>query len=434
MINRARASALLAGGAALGTFGRPAAAAPRAVPGLARIDYIIVIYLENRSFDHLYGRFPGAEGLAHAAAAPLQTGADGVPYAMLPAFHKRPLNGGTAALDLPSLPNRPFDLAAYVPLDRRLNAAFEEANNYYQAQQAINGGRMDRYVAISGSPVLGYYDGSALPMWQYAREYVLCDRFFQAGFGGTGMNHFFLFAGGVPRWPNAPAEIVAQLAPDGTLVKDGVVTPDGFIVNNLSPELAARAPLQTSAHIGDRLDAAGVSWAWYAGYTTQAARPFLLFENVAAGTPGAKAHIKAGEDEFLADLKNGRLPQVAIMKPAENEHPKEMMGLLDADRHAAALVQAVMDSPYWKRCAVVVTYDEGHSFWDHVAPPTVDRWGPGRRVPALVVSPFAKKRYVDHTRYDTTSILKLIATRFGLEPLGPRDAAAADLTATLNLE
>ncbi|MGA2391924.1 MAG: alkaline phosphatase family protein [Candidatus Lustribacter sp.] len=434
MINRARASALLAGGAALGAFGLPAAAAPRAVPGLNKIDHIIVIYLENRSFDHLYGRFPGADGLDNAAAAPPQVDENGAIYPALPAFAKRALNGAAPSLELPPLPNRPFDLAPYVPIDRPLNAAFEEANNYYQAMQAINGGKMDRYVAISGSPVMGYYDGSSLPMWAYAQEYVLCDRFFQAAFGGTGMNHFLLFAGGVPSWPNAPAEFVAQLAPDGTVRKEGLVTPDGFIVNNLSPEAAARAPLQTTAHIGDRLDAAGVSWAWYAGYTTQAARPFLLFENVAAGTPGAKAHIKAGEDEFVADLKNGRLPQVAFMKPAENEHPKEQMGLLDADRHAAALVQAVMDSAYWKRCAIVVTYDEGHSFWDHVAPPKIDRWGPGRRVPALVISPFAKKRYVDHTRYDTTSILKLIETRFALAPLGPRDAAAADLTAALNLE
>jgi phospholipase C len=434
VISRARASALLAGGAALGAFGLPAAAAPKPVPGLNKIDHIIVIYLENRSFDHLYGRFPGADGLEHAATAPAQVDENGAAFAALPAFRNHALNGSVPTLELPPLPNRPFDLAAYVPIDRPLNAAFEEANFYYQAIEAIDGGKMDRFVAIAGSPAMGYYDGRSLPMWAYAQEYVLCDRFFQAGFGGTGMNHFFLFAGGVPSWPNAPADVVVQLAPDGKLVRDGLVTPDGFLVNNLSPDIAARAPLQTTAHIGNRLDAAGVSWAWYAGYTTQASRPFLLYEDVAAGTAGAREHIKAGEDEFISDLSNGRLPQVAFMKPAENEHPNQLMGLLDADRHAAGLVRAVMDSAYWKNCTIVVTYDEGHSFWDHVAPPKVDRWGPGRRVPALVISPFAKKHHVDHTRYDTTSILKLIETRFALTPLGPRDAAAADLTAALNLE
>ncbi len=410
----------------------PALAAPKPVPGLQKIDRIIVIYLENRSFDHLYGLFPGADGLANARRAAVQVDAHGAPYDMLPAFGPRPLDGTRPALALPALPNAPFDLAPYVPIDRSLNAAFEEANSYYYGRAAINGGKMDGYVAISGSPVMGYYDGRSLAMWKLAREYVLADRFFQGAFGGTGMNHFMLFAGGVPTWPDAPPELRAQLAPDGTLIKDGIVSPDGFIVNNLSAEQLKHAPLQTTPHIGNRLDDAGVSWAWYAGYTTIASQPFLLYADVTTGTPGAKAHIRA-ESDFLGDLKNGTLPQVAFVKPLENEHPKEQTGLLEGDQHAADLVRAVQDSPYWKSSVIVVTYDEGHSFWDHVAPPKIDRWGPGRRVPAIVVSPFAKRGFVDHTTYDTTSILKLIATRFGLPPLGPRDAAAADLTAALNL-
>ncbi|HEV8020952.1 MAG TPA: alkaline phosphatase family protein [Candidatus Lustribacter sp.] len=433
MITRARASALLAGGAALGTMGLPAFAVPKPVPGLNKIEHIIVIYLENRSFDHLYGMFPGADGLAHAGGAAPQADAAGKPYASLPAFKNRPLDVLRPSLELPALPNKPFDLASFVAIDLPLNAAFEQANNYYQAQQAINGGKMDGYVAVSGSPVMGYYDGSSLPMWQYAKEFVLADRFFQAAFGGTGMNHAFLFSGGLARWPNAPAEYVAQLAPDGTLIKDGLVTPDGFIVNNLTQDIAAGVPLQTTPHIGNRLDAAGISWAWYAGGNTPSSRPHLLWKDLAAGTEGWHKNVRDNEDVFVADLKAGTLPRVAIVKPAENEHPKEMKGLLDADRHAAALVRAVQDSAYWKSSVIIVTYDEGHSFWDHVAPPRVDRWGPGRRIPALVISPLAKKRFVDHTPYDTTSILKLIETRFGLEPLGPRDAAAADLTNALQL-
>jgi phospholipase C len=430
MITRRRASTLIAG-AALGALRLPAVAAPAPVPGLQKIDHIVVIYLENRSFDHLYGLFPGADGLANARTAALQVDAHGKPYAALPAFANA-IDPTKPALELPALPNAPFDLARFMPIDRPLNAAFEEANTYYAAQRAINGGKMDGYVAIAGSAAMGYYDGRALPLWEFAQEYVLADRFFQGAFGGTGMNHFFLFAGGVPVWPNAPADVVADVAPDGTLVKDGVVTPDGFIVNNLSAEQLKRAPLQTTPHIGNRLDAAGISWAWYAGYTTVAAQPFLLFADVTAGTPGAKAHVRA-ESDFLADLKAGTLPQVAFVKPLENEHPKEFTGLLEGDRHAADLVRAVQDSAYWNSSVIVVTYDEGHSFWDHVAPPKIDRWGPGRRVPAIVVSPFAKRRFVDHAQYDTTSILKLIETRFGLAPLGPRDAAAADLTAALNL-
>jgi phospholipase C len=80
---------------------------------------------------------------------------------------------------------------------------------------------------------------------------------------------------------------------------------------------------------------------------------------------------------------------------------------------------------------VIVTYDEFGGYWDHVPPPKGDRWGPGSRIPAIVISPFARRHYVDHTPYDTTSILKLIENRFGLKPLGQRDAAANDLTGAL---
>jgi phospholipase C len=433
MISRARASALLAGGAALGAIPVPARATPKPVRGLEKIDHIIVIYLENRSFDHLYGLFPGADGLANAAHAAPQADANGKPFAQLPEFFGQAFDAFRPSLALPALPNRPFNLAPYVSIDRPMNASFEQANTYYLAQRAINGGAMDGFVAISGSPVMGYFDGRSLPMWQYAQEYVLADRFFQAAFGGTGMNHCFLFAGGLPRWTDAPADLVARVAPDGTLIRDGLVTPDGFIVNNLAFNQLPRIPLQTQPHIGNRLDAAGISWAWYAGGTTLPSRPYLLWADTTTGTPGWNAHVKSDEDEFVADLKNGTLPRVAFVKPAENEHPKEMAGLREADQHAADLVRAVQESAYWNGSVVIVTYDEGHSFWDHVAPPKIDRWGPGRRIPAIIISPFAKKRHIDHTRYDTTSILKLIETRFGLEPLGPRDAASADLTAALQL-
>ena len=116
------------------------------------------------------------------------------------------------------------------------------------------------------------------------------------------------------------------------------------------------------------------------------------------------------------------------MKPVgdENEHP----GYTDLDQgeqHTAALIEAVRNSPDWKRTAVIVTYDENGGFWDHVSPPVVDRWGPGTRIPTLVISPRARRHFVDHESYDTTSILATIEHRYGLRPLSPRDAEANDL-------
>jgi phospholipase C len=88
----------------------------------------------------------------------------------------------------------------------------------------------------------------------------------------------------------------------------------------------------------------------------------------------------------------------------------------------AEIVRRVQNSPFWPTTAIIITYDEFGGSWDHVAPPVVDRWGPGPRIPTVVVSPWAKKGYVDHTQYDTTSILRLIELRWGLEHIGARDA------------
>jgi phospholipase C len=90
-------------------------------------------------------------------------------------------------------------------------------------------------------------------------------------------------------------------------------------------------------------------------------------------------------------------------------------------------VKRVQESPAWKDSVIIITYDESGGRWDHVPPPKVDRWGPGLRVPAIIISPFAKRGFVDHTNYETTSILKLIEARWGLPPLTSRDAAANNL-------
>jgi phospholipase C len=87
------------------------------------------------------------------------------------------------------------------------------------------------------------------------------------------------------------------------------------------------------------------------------------------------------------------------------------------DKHIADIIAHLEKSPQWKNMVVIVTYDENGGFWDHVAPPKADRFGPGTRVPAIIVSPLARKGYVDHTQYDTTSILRFLTRRYGLKTL-----------------
>jgi phospholipase C len=124
---------------------------------------------------------------------------------------------------------------------------------------------------------------------------------------------------------------------------------------------------------------------------------------------------------------------VSFYKPigADDEHPG-YTNLARGDYHAASIVYAIQQSSLWEDTIIIVTFAENGGIWDQVAPPKVDRWGPGTRVPAVVISPFAKRHYGDHMQYDTTSILRLIEERWELTPLARRDADAADFRNALN--
>jgi acid phosphatase len=262
-------------------------------------------------------------------------------------------------------------------------------------------------------------------------------------------------------------------------VFDGQVTPDGYVVNTSQPsyqpsvippaaggslDLADPAkhpvPPQTAKTIGDTLSAKGTSWAWYAGAWNEAVadgrrppaekraiinnreagspnfqthhQPFNYFARFAPGTADRATYIRDGA-EFLAAVERGSLPQVSFYKPPGRltQHPS-YTDIQSGDTHIADVLERLEKSPQWRNMLVVVTYDENGGYWDHVPPPTGDRWGPGTRVPTIIVSPLAKRGHVDHTSYDTTSILKMITKRFGLEPLPGVRANAGDLANALN--
>ncbi len=427
--------------------------APKPVPGLDRINHIITIYLENRSFDQLYGLYPGAAGIADAGAAATQVDRDGKPYDRLPPVLNTNFKPPIVDTRFPTdLPNKPYRAEPYVSLSQVTGDAW---HRFYQEQLQIDGGKMDKYVAWSdaGALVMSYFDGSPAPLWRYAKDYVLMDHFHHAAFGGSFLNHMMFICACAPRFDGAPADLVAALDDKGVLVKDGAVTPDGYAVNTLLAfhgplpgkiDPARLLPVQTAPTIGDRLDEKGIDWAWYSGGWDAAVagkpgplfqfhhQPFAYFERYALGSPGAKAHLK-DEVDFVEGIEKATLPPVVFFKPSgeDNEHPG-YASVLAGEYHTALLLRLIERSPLWKDSVVIVTYDENGGLWDHVAPPKVDRWGPGTRVPTIVISPFAKRGFVDHTVYDTTAILKLIETRFGLAPLGTRDAASADMTAAFD--
>jgi phospholipase C len=434
----------------------PAAGAERPIE---RIQHVIVIFMENWSFNGQFGRFPGANGIANAPPETIQqVKKDGTPYATLP----QPLFNGQPDTRIPAdLPVKPFDLAPYVPPGQLTNSP---VHLFYQEQYQINGGKMNKFVAWNdaggdhGGLAMSYYDVTDMPLGKLARQYTLCDNFFHSAFGGSWLNHMWLISARTPYWKDAPPSMRAQLDANGVLIpgtrQDAEVTPDGYAVNttlsvnephpaNIPPERLL--PPQTAPTIGDRLSQKRVSWAWYSGGWNNAVagkpdklfqfhhQPFVYFARYGAGTPGRSKHLKDEQDFFRA-LKTRSLPAVSFVKPLgdNNEHPGYAT-LASGQQHVADLVKAVQDSPYWKRCAIIITYDEHGGRWDHVPPPVIDRWGPGLRVPTVIVSPFAKRGFIDSTRYETVSILKFLATRWNLEPLTDRDRNANDLTDAFDL-
>jgi phospholipase C len=326
-------------------------------------------------------------------------------------------------------------------------------HRFYTNQQQIDGGRNDKYVAWSDAQSLsfGYRDGAGTRLWQLAHDYTLADNFFQGAFGGSFLNHFWMVCACTPRYEAAPQALRATFDEHGVVTKDGAVTPDGFAVNTMQPsgpphspaitDPALLLPPQDMVTIGDRLSEKGVSWAWYSGGWRDALagkadrlfqyhhQPFAFFHQFGDGTAARAEHLKDATDLMQA-IADGKLPAVTFYKPIGelNQHPG-YAEVAEGDHHLGELIDRLQHSPQWPTTAVIITYDENGGFWDHVAPPAGDRWGPGPRIPTVIVSPKARKGFIDHTAYDTTSILATIEHRFGLAPLGERDAKAHDLAA-----
>jgi len=260
-----------------------------------------------------------------------------------------------------------------------------------------------------------------------------------------------------------------------------------FAVNTIQPAFqpfkgSIQLPAQTGMTIGDELTAANLSWAWYSGGWSNADgdvgapgwtngngptcgdpnsspnptypncpnkvfqfhhQPFNYFANYGPGAPG-RAHLQ-DEQAFISlagsSDKTCNLNSVSFVKPVglENEHPGYTSESRGSD-HLVKLLIAINGSACRKDTMVIVTYDEFGGQWDHVRPPGQggaagphDVWGPGTRIPGLIIAPRLRGDFVvDHTQYDTTSILATIEKRFGLAPLGKRDAAVNDFSNVFN--
>ena len=525
---------------------------------------IVVIYQENHSFDNLYGLWGTVEGKAVDGlpnADPAHTTQvrqdDRTPYSCLLQndvnLVSPPLpaacTDSTGAPFQSAFRNEPFDIDEYIkpaattcPVPGTFaphgmadgkgllgGCTRDLVHRFYNEQYQINRGNQNRYVTGSDAAglVMGHYDTTRLPIYRYlhrdgAPHYVIADRFFQAAFGGSFLNHQWLVAAATPVFAGAandggpndlhaivdvngmPASTPLYTSPLGLSPNDPSTlsascnppagrpaTPAGIVcgdwaVNTMQPfhwpfapgtPDARRLPPLSHPTIGDRLNDAGVDWAWYSGgwsnangdigapgwtngngptcgdpnadprpgfprcpdklfqYHHQALNYFAAY---APGTPSRRDHLR-DEVEFIASAKAGSLKPVSFVKPVgeENEHPG-YASQPDGNDHLVALIDAVINGPQGQDTLVIVTYDEFGGQWDHVPPPpngradpgqyAHDQWGPGTRIPALLIAKRFTRSAVDRTdAYDTTSILKLIEDKYRLPPLTPRDKAARSL-------
>jgi len=481
---------------------------------LSLIKTVVVIYAENRSFDNLYGNFPGANGIQNASPTALtQLDRDGTALKELPpvwdGLTAKGVTPPVTQAETAHLPNHLFAVDDPQGFNQPLGTITHDLwHRFYQNQMQIDGGKNDMFVAWadSGAMPMSTWDGSKTAMWKVAQKYVLADDFFMGGFGGSFFNHQWLICACAPYYPDAdknPAKpTIAVVNPDGVSLKvadnspksaidgipkfvgDGNLTPDFYAVNTMQPPYqpsgnkpaaggdpatadpanATTLPPQTEPTIGDLLSLKGVSWAWYGGAWQDVLdhgnaspvpsfqyhhQPFNYYASFAPGTAARKEHLLdggLGGSALIKAIDAGTLPQVSFYKPQGNLN--EHSGYADiqsGDAHIADLVSHLEKSPQWPHMLVVVTYDENGGIWDHVAPPKADRWGPGTRIPAIIISPYARMGFVDHTPMDTTSILRFITRRFELPTLRGitvRDNAVAannepplgDLTSSLDLK
>ena len=350
------------------------------------IEHFIFLMQENHSFDNYFGTYPGADGIPSGTCMP----------------HDPVVRHGACT--------RPSHLGQRAVTD--LGHSREVHLGQYR------NGKMDGFISTfdkrgeATDTVMGYYDRRDIPYyWSLADDYVLFDRFFSSAGGGSVWNHLYWISGRPgSREDEIPADgftgfptIFDRLEAEGISWK--------FYIQNYDPTITYRSGMR-----GDR--GSQVVWA-----------PVLAFPRF-LDRPELNEHI-VNLDEYYDDLRDGTLPAVSFMVPSgASEHPP---GSIQAgQRFVRGLITQLMMSSSWDTSAFLWSYDDWGGWYDHVRPPEIDRLGYGFRVPAQLVSPYARRGFIDSTTLDFTSGLAFIETNWGVEPLAKRDARANDLTSAFD--
>jgi phospholipase C len=354
---------------------------------ISSIQHIVFIIKENRTYDNYFGTFLGGDGATHGT---ISTGQ------VIPLGH---------------LPDRtPRDI------DHSFNAAVT----------GIDGGRMDRFDRIQGANVNGDYLAytqfveSDIPNYfTYAKNFVLGDRMFSSLTGPSFPNHLYTVGAQSGGAINNPAKGDWGCdAAAGTTVQ----------VMDATGKISTQFPCFDFTTLTDSLQTAGLTWKYYAptkgepGYIWSILNAVQHIRNTQLWTTNV-----VPETQFVTDALNGNLPNVCwIVSGSTSEHPPDSSCV--GENWTVQQINAIMQGPDWNSSAIFLTWDDFGGFYDHVAPPKVDNFGFGPRVPLLIISPFAKQGFVSHTQYEFSSLLKFAERRFNLPALTTRDTDANDMT------
>jgi len=358
------------------------------------IRHIIFIVKENRSFDHMFGTFPGADGATSGKCG-----------------------------------------SKTVPLGHAHNMTPNLNHEWAPARIAIDKGKMDGFCNISNNnaPYIQYQQSDLPNYWTYAQNFVLSDETFSSMLGASFGNHLYLAAATNTGFISNPHH-THPIRPDNSswgcdaspdVVAPRVLTPPHFVFVY---------PCIDTTTLTDLLDGAGRSWHYYAGEQGTSGYIYSILDEV--------PHIRFGPEwitnvsppeNFATDvLQNHTLADFTWITPRAplSDHPPQ--SLCDGENWSVQIINAVMQSEFWNSTVIFLTWDDWGGYYDHVAPPNLDYFGLGMRVPMIVISPYVRAKTVIHTQYEFASVLKFAEKTFGLPPLTKRDAQANDMMDAFN--
>jgi len=375
-----------------------------AYPQTTPIQHVVILYKENRSFDHYFGQFPGA-------------------------------NGATSC-HLKNYPDQPMAPATYTNLGHDLCHSWD--CSHYDIDQ----GKMDRFwlpgQTVQASMVCSQFSASTIPnYWAMATHFALSDNFFSTLSGPSFPNHLMSIEA------DDDDAVIGNPQPNGATgpgagVDNGVWgcgAVSSATVATLGPGYTKRLPVFPCfehATIFDRLDGAGLSWRYYSpakgagGYGWNATQAICHLY-----TANLTGQVGSPETQFVSDVAAGKLAAVTyIVQGATSEHPPD--NVCKGENWSVQVVNALAHSPFWDSTVVFIAWDDFGGFYDHVPPPNIDFWGDGMRVPLIILGGAVKPGAISHQARHFDSLLAFIEYNWGLAPLGVRDQYPDDFSDVLD--